>query len=205
MIDIHQTLKDVNAFLDNDHFVGTSGAHFDTYINKDTLYPHIAEVSSVGKAFAEAHKHLPIDIIAGPALGGIILSQWTAYHLSEILGKEILSIYAEKKDGGLTLTRGYDKLITGKNVLVVEDLTSTGGSLRQVIDAVQLCGGNVIAASVMVNKNPEVTAKTFGVPFTPLANINMSLYTADACPLCEQGIPINTTIGHGKKFVDSKK
>ena len=205
MIDILETLKHVGAILDHDHFVGTSGAHFDTYINKDALYPHIAEVSSVGKAFAEAHKHLPIDIVAGPALGGIILSQWTAYHLSEILGKEILSIYAEKKDGGLTLTRGYDKLVEGKNVLVVEDITTTGDSLKKVIEAVNRCGGNVIASSVMVNKNPLVTSKTFGVPFTALSKIDITLYPADTCPLCKQSIPVNTTIGHGNAFLASKK
>ncbi|PIR75696.1 MAG: phosphoribosyltransferase [Candidatus Magasanikbacteria bacterium CG_4_9_14_0_2_um_filter_42_11] len=206
MIDILQTLKDVGAILDHDHFVGTSGLHFDTYINKDALYPHISSVSKVGRAFAEAHKELNIDIVAGPALGGIILSQWTTHHLCELKGKDILSIYAEKKDGDLKLTRGYDKLVSGKNVLVVEDLTSTGGSLTQVIKAVKSCGGNVIAASVMVNKNPNVTSETFGgVPFTPLAQIDITLYDADTCELCEQGIPINTTIGHGKEFLDSKK
>jgi len=204
MINILQILKDVGAILDNDHFVGTSGAHFDTYINKDALYPHIASVSDVGKAFAEAHEDLDIEVVAGPALGGIILSQWTAYHFGEMKGKEVLSIYAEKKDGGLTLTRGYDKLVAGKNVLVVEDLTSTGGSLRKVIDAVKECGGNVIAASVMVNKNPDVTSETFGVPFTPLAEINVTLYDADTCKLCAN-IPINTTIGHGKEFLASKQ
>lgn len=203
MIDILETLKHVGAILDHDHFVGTSGAHFDTYINKDALYPHITEVSGVGKAFAEAHKHLPIDIVAGPALGGIILSQWTAYHLSQLTGREILSIYAEKKDDTLKLTRGYDKLVKGKNVLVVEDLTSTGGSLKQVIEAVQTCGGTVIAASVMVNKNSDVTSETFGVPFTPLAEIDITLYEATNCELCKNNVPINTTIGHGKKFLEA--
>ena len=205
MIDILEILKHVGAILDHDHFVGTSGAHFDTYINKDALYPHIAEVSSVGNAFAEAHKHLPIDIVAGPALGGIILSQWTAYHLSQLTGRKILSIYAEKKDDTLKLTRGYDKLVKEKNVLVVEDLTSTGGSLKQVIEAVQTCGGTVIAASVMVNKNPDLTSETFAVPFTPLDEINVTLYKENDCVLCKNNTPINTTIGHGNAFLASKK
>jgi len=132
------------------------------------------------------------------------LSQWTAHHLSRLMEKEILSIYAEKKDDTLTLTRGYDKLVAGKNVLVVEDLTSTGGSLQKVIDAVKKYGGNVIATSVMVNKNPLVTPDTFGVPFTPLASIDIPIYTENECLLCTQGVPINTTIGHGKAFLASK-
>ena len=131
MGDVIQTLIKVGAILPKDHFVGTSGVHFDTYINKDALFLFTKETSEIGKAFAEAHKHLDIDVVAGPTMGGIILSQWVAHHLSEMKGKQILSVYAEKKDGELNMTRGYDRVVAGKNVLVVEDLTTTGGSLAQ--------------------------------------------------------------------------
>ena len=206
MTDIIATLKRVKAILTDDHFVGTKGPHFSTYINKDALYPHIAETSAVCAQFAEQFVPFKADIVAGPALGGIILSQWTAYHLGLKTGRPILSVYAEKKDGDLHLTRGYDALVKGKNVVVVEDLTTTGGSLKQAIAAVQNAGGKVVAAAVMVNKNPtEVTSAYFGVPFFALAEMPVELYSADDCPLCQSGVPINTTIGHGKKFLESKK
>lgn len=206
MIDIISTLKQVKAVMTDDHFVGTKGSHFATYINKDALYPHIAETSAVCEQFAEGFLKYNPDMVAGPALGGIILSQWTAYHLGSKMGRPILSVYAEKKDNELKLTRGYDALVKGKNVVVVEDLTTTGGSLKQAIAAVQQAGGKVVAAAVMVNKNPtEVTSTFFGVPFFALAEMPVELYAAEACPLCKNGVPINTTIGHGKKFLESKQ
>lgn len=202
MQDVIRILTDVRAIMPNDHFVGTSGRHFDTYINKDALYPHVQKLSDIGRLFAEKHKTLDIDVVAGPAMGGILLSTWTAFHLSELKHAPIQSIYAEKKDGVLTLTRGYDTVIQKKNVLVVEDLTTTGGSLKQVIDSIRQAGGNVLAASVMVNRDPQlVTEKTFGVPFLPLAELSVPSYEPTECPFCKEGRPINTSIGHGAKFI----
>lgn len=195
-------LKKVGAILSDDHFVGTSGRHLDTYINKDKLFPHTAETSRVGELFAEKCKNLDIDVVAAPAMGGIILSQWTAHHLSKIKGKEIQGVYAEKKDHELKFTRGYDEVVRQKKVLVIEDLTTTGGSLKKVIDAVQQNGGVVVAASVMLNKDPIlVTEKTFGVPFYPLAELPVNSYRALECPLCKNNVPVNTSVGHGKKFL----
>ncbi|MBI2989960.1 MAG: phosphoribosyltransferase [Candidatus Magasanikbacteria bacterium] len=206
MNNVIQILISVGAIMPNDHFVGTSGRHLEAYINKDALYPHTKETSLIGAYFAEAHKGLDIHLVAGPAMGGIILSQWTARHLSELKEKEILSVYAEKKEGVLTLTRGYDALVKGKNVLVVEDLTTTGGSLAAVIDLVKKAGGSVLAASVMVNRDPEyVSESSFGVPFTSLAEYRTPSYTAEECPMCKQNMPINLSLGHGAKFLAEKK
>lgn len=192
--------------MQHDHFVGTSGVHFDTYINKDALYSHVDKVAEVGGKFAQRIQQYNIDVVAGPAFGGIILSQWTAAKLSELTGKHILSVYAEKKDGELQLTRGYDKVVIGKNVAVVEDLTMTGGSLLKVIQAVRAAGGTVVVAAVLVNKSPDqVNSALFGVPFVALAEMPVKTYTAENCELCQQGLPVNTTIGHGKKFVKSLK
>lgn len=194
-----EILTEVGAILPNDHFVGTSGRHLEAYVNKDALFPHTKYSSEIGEHFAKAHADADIDVVAAPALGGIILSQWTAHHLSTLTGKEILGVYAEKKDGDLVFTRGYDKLIKGKNVLVIEDLTTTGGSLKKVIQSVQDVGGTVVAASVMVNKDESITSETFGVPFTALAQYSVKSYEASECPMCKNNIPINTSVGHGAK------
>ncbi|MEK7080983.1 MAG: phosphoribosyltransferase, partial [Patescibacteria group bacterium] len=95
MSEIIEILKKTKALLTNDHFVGTSGRHFDTYVNKDALYTHPEETSRVCKLIAEQVKDFKIDAVVGPALGGIVLSQWTAYHLSKIKQKDILAIYTE--------------------------------------------------------------------------------------------------------------
>jgi orotate phosphoribosyltransferase len=200
-------LKKTTAIISDSHFVGTSGRHFDTYINKDALYPHAEITSQMGELFAKKNKDFEIDIVAAPALGGIILSTWTAYHLSKLKGKEILGVYTEKDaDKNQVFTRGYDALVKGKNVLVIEDLTTTGGSVKKVVDSVRNVGGNVVAVCVMVNKAPEdVTSETIGAPFSSLAELPVTTYEEQDCPLCKNNVPVNTEIGHGKKFLEAKK
>lgn len=199
-------LKQTGAVITDSHFVGTSGKHFATYINKDALYPHIRQTSQVCQLFADRVKDLDVDVVVGPALGGIILSTWTAYHLSQLKNKEILGVYTEKiPEGSMAFTRGYDKCIIGKKVLVVEDLTTTGGSAKKVVEAVKAIGGQVIGVCVMVNRNPkEVTSEYFGAPFFPLDVLEVPTYEDGKCPLCDSGVPINTTVGHGKKYLEAK-
>jgi len=87
-------------------------------------------------------------------MGGIILSQWVAYHLGLLKDKEILSVYTEKQlDENQIFTRGYGQFVKGKNVLVVEDIVTTGGSVKKVIKSVENEGGKVIAACSIVNKS----------------------------------------------------
>ena len=199
-------LKDAGVILDNDHFVGTSGKHLDSYIQKDILYPHTEKVSRVGELFAQKLKDLEIGTVVGPALGGIILSQWTAFHLSKITGHEVLSVYTEKTpDGGQIFTRGYDSLVKGKKIAVVEDTTTTGGSAKKVVEAVRAAGGEVMAVSVMANRNPaEVNEAYFGAKFMPLLELTLNSYEEIDCPMCQSGVPINTTVGHGKKYLEAK-
>lgn len=199
-------LKETGAIVRNDHFVGSSGKHFDTYLNKDALYPHTKQTSAVCRLFAEKVKDIDFDTVVGPALGGIILSTWTAHHLSEIKGKEIFGVYAEKTpEDGMALTRGYDRFVTGKKVLVVEDITTTGGSAKKVIDAIKAIGGEVVGVCVMVNRNAkEVTSEFFGAPFFPLDEVDIPTYEEADCPFCKEGKPINIKIGHGKKYLEAK-
>ncbi len=212
--DVVSILKKVGAVLTDDHFVYTSGKHGSVYINKDTLYPHTKETSQVGKMFAEKFKNKLIDVVVAPAVGGTILSQWTAYHLSKLKKKEILSAYTEKDKGTLAsaaesehiFRRGYDKLLKGKHVLVLEDLTTTGISVKKVVDAVRAAGGKVVAVCVMVNRDPEhVNAKLVDAPFSSLGVLKAEAFDGAVCPLCKKGIPINTTVGHGKKYLEDKK
>src|SRR3989344_7108767 len=204
---ILEILKKTGALITNGHFVGTSGNHIDTYINKDALYTHAEETSRVCRMIAEKAKDFEIDAVVGPALGGIVLSQWTAFHLAKIKNEDILAIYTEKPaEGGQKFTRGYDKLIAGKNILIVEDAPTTGGSPKKVVDAVQAAGGVVVAVSVMVNKNPkEVNSSYFGAPFLPLTEFEIRSFDAAGCEMCKTGVPVNTTVGHGKKFLESKQ
>ncbi len=211
--DIIEILKDLGAIITNNHFVYTSGKHGSVYIRKDMLYPHTNEVSKVGLLFAEKFKDAEIDVIAGPAVGGIILSQWTAYHLSKIANKDVLSVFTEKVSSPEQLfnknqefKRGYEQLVKEKNVLIVEDLTTTGGSIKRVIDAVKNAGGNIISVCVMINRDPKlVNSTTLDVPFTQLGILEAEAFDENECPYCKNNRPINTVVGHGKEYLKIKK
>lgn len=200
-------LKKSGGVITDSHLVYTSGKHGSVYINKDALYPHADFASRIGELFAEGHKDMDIDVVAAPALGGIILETWTAHHLSKLKGKEILGVYTEKDaEKNQVFTRGYDKLVKGKNVLVIEDLTTTGGSVLKVVNTVKNAGGNVVAVAVMVNRAPEtVNSDMMGVPFSSLAVLKAEAWDEADCGLCKTGVPINTTVGHGAQFLKHKK
>ncbi|MDP4011388.1 MAG: phosphoribosyltransferase family protein [Candidatus Roizmanbacteria bacterium] len=199
-------LKKVGAVITDSHFVYTSGKHGSVYVNKDAVYPHTAETSRIGELFAEKYKDQDIDVVVGPALGGIILSTWIAYHLSELKGKEVLGVYTEKDaNKNQVFTRNYDKLVIGKKVLVIEDLTTTGGSVKKVVDTVKQAGGIVVSVCVMVNRNPEgVNSEVMGAPFEALGVLPATAYDEAECPFCKEGRPVNTNVGHGKKYMEAR-
>lgn len=196
-------LRETGAIITNSHFVYTSGKHGPVYINKDAIYPHTCQIATICSFIAEKYQGKGIQAVAGPALGGIILSQWTAYHLSRLEKHEVLGVYTEKtEDNGQIFRRGYDRLIEGKRVLVVEDLTTTGGSAKKVVEATRRHGGKVVGVCVMVNRDPKgVTGATMGASFSALAEFPAEAFDPQDCPLCRKGVPINTAVGHGEKFL----
>lgn len=200
-------LEKTGAVVRNSHFVGTSGMHFDTYVNKDALIPHTELVSEICKLFAEKYKDKNIEVVVAPALGGIVFSQWTAYHLTKFKGKEVLGIYTEKTSmGDQIFTRGYEKYIKEKKILILEDSVQTGGSVMKVVKSVKQAGGEIVGVCVIVNKDPEkINSKVLDVPFDSLAELPVHTFTPEHCPMCEQGVPINTQLGHGKAYLESKK
>ncbi|MBI5614508.1 orotate phosphoribosyltransferase [Candidatus Gottesmanbacteria bacterium] len=200
-------LKKVKAVYIDDHFVLTSGKHGSVYVNKDAMYQHPQETTLVCRMFAERFQDTDIDVVVGPAVGGIVLAQWTAYHLTQLKGKEVLGVYTEKDaDKNQVFTRGYDVLVKNKKILVVEDIATTGGSVIKVIDSVRRAGGKVVAVVVMVNRNPDmVTSETIGAPFSALCVLKAEAFDEKDCPMCKEGLPINTTVGHGKKYLEAHK
>ena len=199
-------LKKVSAVYTNDHFVYTSGKHGSVYVNKDAMYQHPGETTLVCRMFAERYQDVDIDVVVGPAVGGIVLSQWTAYHLTQLKGKEVTGVFTEKDAANDQIfTRGYDALVKNKKVLVVEDITTTGRSVKKVVASVRKASGKVVADSVMVNRNPKnVTTETIGAPFSALCILEADAYDEKNCPLCKKGIPINMIVGHGKKYLENK-
>ena len=197
-------LQKVGAFRAG-HFVFTSGLHSDSYVNKDALYPYTHDTSKLCKVMAERFKDKDIEVVVGPTMGAAILAQLVAYHLSEMTGREVYGVYADKTDdGGFIIKRGYDKFITRKRVLVVEDVLTTGGSVRKVIEEVRKYGGTVVGLGVLCNRG-GITKEHVGAPrFESLVNVILDSWEPETCELCARGIPVNTDVGHGKDFLANK-
>lgn len=205
MTDVVEILKKIGAVLTDDHFVYTSGKHGEVYINKDGLYPHTVETSEVCSLMAEKCKGKGVDVVVGPALGGIILSTWTAFHLTQMEGREVLGVYTDKDENkNQIFTRGYGDLVKGKNVLVVEDITNTGGSAKKVVDTVKAVGGNVVGVCVMVNRDPSITSEQIGAPFEALSTFPAEAWDENELPERIKARPVNIKVGHGKKYMDAK-
>ncbi|MBI2124012.1 MAG: phosphoribosyltransferase [Candidatus Wildermuthbacteria bacterium] len=200
----YEVLARVGALLQG-HFVLTSGRHAGAYVNKDALYPHIMETSKLCREMA-GFADPGTQVVAAPAIGGVILSQWVSHHLGVLLGTEVLAVYAEPgPDDTLVFKRGYDQLIPGKRVLVIEDVLTTGGSAKKVVDAVRALGGDVLGVCVLSNRGGVTVEQLGNVPFLhALTNIPMESWTAEECPLCKEGVPINTEVGKGKEFLARK-
>jgi len=201
------TLSQVNAILSDSHIVYTSGRHGRAYINKDAIYPHTDLTSDLCRLIALHFANHAIDVVVAPALGGILLSQWVAHHLSQIQNKKILALYAEKTpEGGFELGRGYAALCTHKNVLILEDIVNTGGSLKKVIQSVRALPAQVIGAACICNRGQITCNELEYIPeLFSLLEMNLQSWEAHQCPLCEQGVPVHTGVGKGKEFMRSQK
>ncbi len=204
--EVLEVLGKVGAVITGSHIVYTSGLHGSAYVNKDAIYPHTAQTSRLCRAIAERFADEPVEVVIAPAIGGVILSQWTAHHLSEMNGHEVFGVYAEKAESTDTfvIKRGYDKLIAGKNVLVVEDILTTGGSAKKVIEVTRAIGGNIVGLGVLCNRG-KITPEDCGVPkLTALVSVALDAWDEADCPLCIQNMPINTDVGKGRAFLARK-
>lgn len=204
--DLLNIFKKVGGYIENDHIVYTSGKHGEVYFNKDAIYPHTHEIAGICKEIALRFKDKGIEVVAAPALGGIILSQWTAYYLTELTGQEVLGVYTEKTlDKNQIFTRGYDSLVKGKKVLIVEDIVTTGGSVKKVIASVKDVGGQVVGVCALVNRDPKNnTSETMGVPFDSLAQSQAQAWDEKDLPDSIKARPINTKVGKGKEYLKNK-
>jgi orotate phosphoribosyltransferase len=204
--DVLATLARVGALITGDHLVYTSGRHGSSYVNKDALYPHTAATSEVCARIAERFAGAGVEVVAGPTVGGVIMAQWTAHHLSALTGREVLAVYAEEEvgEGGdrrRLFRRGYDALVSGRRVLVVEDILTTGGSVRLVVEAVAAAGGAAVGVGALCNRG-AVTAGAIGAPeLYSLSEVPLESFAAEECPLCAAGVPVNTRVGKGAAFV----
>lgn len=189
----------VGAIITDSHIIYTSGRHGTSYVNKDALYVHPAETGVICSYIAAQFVDASVEVVAGPTIGGVILAQWTAYHLRKMTRSPVLAVYAEEdaETRRRVFRRGYGEIVAGKRVLVVEDVLTTGGSVRKVVDAVRELGGIPVGIGALCNRG-GLTAEALDVPhFAPLLTLSLESWDERECPLCQQGVPVNTQVGKG--------
>ena len=188
--EVYDLLVDTGAIMSG-HFKLTSGKHSPHYVEKFNVlqYPEMTE--KLCRAMAEHFKGAQIETVVGPVTGGIIL----AHETGKALGTR--AIFTERVDGKMTFRRGFT-LRAGERVLIVEDVVTTGGSVREVIDVVKQFGGVPVAVSMLVDRSGGKA--TFGdVPAFALLHMDVETYDPDTCPLCKEGVPLTKRGSTGKK------
>ena len=203
--EVRQILSDSQAVIINSHVVYTSGRHGSDYFDENVVYPNTQDTARLCEGMAERSAKLGVEVvIGGPEQGGVILSQWTAYYLDSP-EHPVKAVYAEKCSGIFTLKDGWHELVHGKNVLVVEDVLNTGGSVKKVINLVRKVGGNIVGVAVICNRG-GITCTDLDAPqLSQLLNVTFDSWKKENCHLCDVGVPINTSVGHGKQFLARRK
>lgn len=175
------TFKKTGALLEG-HFVYTSGRHGRQFLQAARVLQYPTYTEMLCKALAENFRGMRIELVVGPATGGIILAYETARHLG------VRGVFTEKEGkDGMVLKRGFT-LKPGTRVLVVEDITTTGGSVRKAANHVRDRGAVVVGIGALIDRSGGEAR--FDVPFKTLAAVTMESWAPSECPLCKAHTPL---------------
>ena len=187
--EVRTLLVKTGAIMDG-HFLLTSGLHSPHYVEKFNVLQHPAYTAQLCAAMAEKFKDAQIETVVGPVTGGILL----AHETGKSLGTR--AIFTERVDGKMTFRRGFS-LRAGERVLIVEDIVTTGGSIKEVIEVVKAAGAVPVAVSMLVDRSGGKA--DFGdVPSTALLTMDVETYAPETCPLCAKGVPMTKRGRTGK-------
>jgi orotate phosphoribosyltransferase len=173
------SLKDAGAILSG-HFALTSGRHSDTYVQCARVLEDPALTTRLANALVERLGERQIDLVAAPAVGGIVIG----FAMAQALG--VTFIFTERDAGAMVFRRGFE-VPSGARVLVVEDVVTTGGSVAEVVDLVRAAGGEVVAVSSLIDRGGP---KKFSEEFIPLLRIEVESWEPDECGLCASGVDL---------------
>ena len=179
--DVLELLKECDALLEG-HFELSSGKRSDRYVQCALALQHPARAGVLGVALGERYHQEHVDVVVGPAMGGIII----ANEVARFLGARCL--FTERVEGEMVLRRGF-AIAPGEKVLVVEDVITTGGSAKEVVALLKQLGGVVIGVGSIVDRSGG--ENPFDVPFQSLVSVNAQVWTAEQDPLAQQGsVPV---------------
>ena len=176
-----EIFRTAGALLDG-HFVYTSGRHGAQFLQAARVLQYPDRVETLCKAMADHGRDLNVDLVVGPATGGILLAYETARHLN------CRGVFTERDEvEGMALKRGF-RLDAGTRVFVVEDIVTTGGSVHKTIAHLQRRGAEVVGVSVLIDRSAG--AASFDCAYHPLATLEMKSWDSAECALCDAGKPV---------------
>ncbi len=182
-------LKEEKALLEG-HFLLTSGRHSAQYIEKIRILQNPQKAVVICHKMAERLKDYAFDAVVGPAYGGIVL----AYEIAKMLQKPF--VFTQRKDDKMVLRDGFD--LTGiKKAAIVEDIITTGGSIREVIDCLKHRDIETAVIGAVVDRSGG--AVEFGYPQEVLLCLEIPSWSADECELCREGIALTKPGSSDKK------
>jgi len=170
-------LKQSEALLEG-HFLLSSGRHSNRYCQCAKLLQYPDRAAKVLAVVVEKLKETPVDIVVGPAMGGIIV----AYELGRQLG--VPAIFTEREDGKMVLRRGFE-IQPGQRVLITEDVVTTGKSSLETIEALKQYGAEVVGIACIANRSTG----NIGYPIFDAIKLDIESWEPENCPLCKEGIP----------------
>ena len=179
-MDYIEILKETGALLEG-HFVLTSGRHSGQFVQCAQVLKFPEHTETLCRALAQQFSDKGVTTVIGPAVGGIIVAYEIARHL------RAQAIFAEKQEGKLILGRGFF-LAEGEKVLVVEDVTTTGGSVKKVVDIARRHGAEPVGIGILVDRSGG-TIK-YDLPFKSLITLKMESFPPGECPLCRKGVAL---------------
>jgi orotate phosphoribosyltransferase len=182
--------------LQDGHFMLSSGFHSDRYLQCALVTQHPEYAARLADGLAEKFQKQRIDVVLGPALGGIVIAQEVAQALHRASSRPVRAIFCERVDGKLTLRRGFS-LLPNEHVLVVEDVVTTGGSVKETVDLAKAAGATVVGVGSFVDRS--TTPLALGAPLQALLKVQAAIYTLEQCPLCKDGLPITKPGSRGLK------
>ncbi len=169
--------EDAGALL-NGHFILSSGRHSSRYLQSALVLMHPAHAEALAAELIAKIDPACCDMIVSPAIGGLVIGQEVARQLNKPF------IFTERKEGEMQLRRGFT-IPQGARLLVVEDVITTGGSVRECMDVVRRHGGEPVMVLAVVDRAPHEQDR-FDVPHRTAIALEVETYAADDCPLCRE-------------------
>jgi orotate phosphoribosyltransferase len=160
------------------HFRLTSGLHSDVYLQSALVLQHPEDAEALGEGLAAAFRSDGVQAVLAPAIGGILV----AHEVARALG--VRALFTEREHGVMRLRRGF-ALGAGERCLVVEDVITTGGSTREVVQCVEEHAGVVVGVGSLIDRSGGTA--TFPVKRVALATVTAATYSPESCPLCQAG------------------